>query len=107
MVIGFNLSKEDVNEQISLPTVTGFTYKSDISSDYSKIISMSPAKTASEIADYIKKVTINGGSKGQEISVTLTTEEVKYRTFYWAGNGVMDTFISMYHLITRLMIING
>ena len=87
MVIGFNLSKEDVNEQISLPTVTGFTYKSDISSDYSKIISMSPAKTASEIADYIKKVTINGGSKGQEISVTLTTEEVKYRTFYWAGNG--------------------
>ncbi len=87
MVIGFNLSKEDPSENIELPSVDGFTYQTGISSDYSKIISMSPAKTADEIAEYIRQVTINGGSKGQEISVTLTTEEIKYRTFYWGGNG--------------------
>lgn len=99
MVIGFNLTKEDVNESITLPTVDGFSYQDGISSDYSKIISMSPAKTASEIAEYIKQVTINGGSKGQEISVTLNSEEIKYRTFYWGGNGHFYQYVPFDSLI--------
>ncbi|MBU5478814.1 hypothetical protein KQI69_06305 [Eubacterium sp. MSJ-13] len=90
IVISYTLSKLDESENIELPTVSGYTYNEGISGDYSKIINVdnTDGKTAKEIAEeYIRQVRFNGGEAGQSVNVSLSTDVIKYKTFYWGGNG--------------------
>lgn len=85
--VGFSLTIAG-DESITLPPDgNGFTYKSDRSSNYSKIIDLGEGKTASQIADYVRQIRFNGSDAGQNVSILLSDASISYNTFYWSGNG--------------------
>ncbi|MCQ2555909.1 MAG: hypothetical protein MJ149_01090, partial [Clostridia bacterium] len=79
-------SEIEGSENIGLPTVDGYTVAENISTQYSKVINISTAKTAKEIAEeYISNVTFaNCGS--QTVSVVLNKDATTNKVAYFADN---------------------
>lgn len=85
IVIGFTQIMRN-NESIVLPTVSGFTYSSSISTAASKIVNMSGGKTLGECADYIRQVKFyNLDENGQGINISIQSRSTDSKTLYYEG----------------------
>ncbi|SHI45525.1 SpaA isopeptide-forming pilin-related protein [Pseudobutyrivibrio xylanivorans] len=82
LVINFTSVREN-GEKIILPSVSGFTYETSLSTDGTYIINIPEGKNLVQIAAYIRKIQfLNCQNSSQKINFSVGKDIVKYMTFY-------------------------
>ena len=82
LVINFTSVREN-GEKIVLPSVSGFTYETSLSTDGTYIINIPEGKNLVQIAAYIRKIQfLNCQNSSQKINFSVGKDIVKYMTFY-------------------------
>ena len=75
-------------DKITAPTdVADFTVSSSTeNNDYAKRINIASGKTNDEVQSYLRSVGFEVASKDQSVSITVTTEEIQFDTYYNSVN---------------------
>lgn len=82
IVVNFTSVREN-NEYCELPSMTGFTYETSLSTPGTYIINIPEGKNLVEIAKYIRKIQfVNCQNSSQKINFSIGKDIVKYMTFY-------------------------
>ena len=84
-------------DKITAPTdVTGFTVSSSsLGNNYAKRINIASGKTAGEVQSYLRSVSFEVASENQSLSVSVTTVDIQFDTYYNSVNQHYYQFVPL------------